>query len=107
MHYSKLAKFYFCKKKAGVTNLPPLKESRRRDSGSVQKQLRVICSKLFFMLAGCFVLGVVTPLDFAHLGDLIVSHSLCGIQNLDWPLVVGQITSKVKFFHWQLLFWNS
>jgi hypothetical protein len=94
-------------KKNGVTNLPPLKESHPRDSKNAQKQLRVICSKLFFMLPGCFILSVVTPLNFAHLDDLTVSHSLCGIQNLDWPLIVGQITSKVKIFHRQLLFWNS
>jgi hypothetical protein len=73
-----------------VANLPPLKECCPQDSGSAQKQLGVICSKLFFILPGCFVLGVVTPLDFAHLDDLTASHSLCGIQNLDWPLVVGQ-----------------
>jgi hypothetical protein len=97
---------YDCKK-SGVTNLPPLKESRPRDLGSARKQLGVICSKLFFMLPSCFILSMVTPLDFAHLDDLIVSHSLCGIQNLDWPLVVGQIPSKVKIFHRQLLFWNS
>jgi hypothetical protein len=93
--------------KSGVTNLPPSKESCPRDSGSARKQLRVICSKLFFMLLGCFILGVVTPLDFTHLDDLTASHSFCGIQNLDWPLIVGQITSKVKIFHWQLLFQNS
>jgi hypothetical protein len=99
MHYSKLAKFYYCKKRRMLqTYPPPLKESRPRDSRSVRKQLGVICSKLFFMLPGCFILGVVTPLDFAHLDGLTVSHSLCGIQNLDWPLVVGQITSKYDVY---------
>jgi hypothetical protein len=64
--------------KSGVTNLPPppLKESHHRDSGSARKQLRVICSKLFFMLRSCFILGVVTPWDFAHLDGLTVCHSL-------------------------------
>jgi hypothetical protein len=37
-----------------------------------------------------FILGVVTPLYFTHLDDLTVSHSLCGMQNLDRPLTVGQ-----------------
>jgi hypothetical protein len=85
--------------KNGVTNLTPLKESHPQDSGSAWKQLGVICSRLFFMLPGCFVLSVVTPLDFVHLDDLTTSHSLCGIKNLDWPVVVGQITSKVKIIH--------
>jgi hypothetical protein len=40
------------------------------------------------MLRGSFVFGVVTPLYFAHLDDLTMSHSLCAIQNSDWPLAV-------------------
>jgi hypothetical protein len=35
-----------------------------------------------------FFLAVVTPLYFAHVDDLTASHSLCGIQNSDWPLTV-------------------
>jgi hypothetical protein len=40
------------------------------------------------MLSGSFIFGVVTLLNFAHLDDLAVSHSLYSIQNSDWPLVV-------------------
>jgi hypothetical protein len=47
-----------------------------------------------------------TPLNFAHLDNLITSYSLCGIQDSDGFLTEGQITSYVKFVHWQLFFQN-
>jgi hypothetical protein len=50
--------------------------SRFRCTG---KKLSAVCSEFFFMLLGSFVFHVVTPLHFAHLDDLTVSHSLCGI----------------------------
>jgi hypothetical protein len=59
------------------------------------------------MLPRGFILGVVTSLNFAHSDNLVVSHSLGGIQNFDWPFSVGQITAKVELYHWQLLFWPS
>jgi hypothetical protein len=74
--------------KVGVTNLPPLEESHPRDSGSTQKYLGAICSELFFELLGSFILRMVTPLNFAHLNDLTMSHALYRIQNLNWPLIV-------------------
>jgi hypothetical protein len=64
----------FTMRKVGVTELPPLKESRPRDSDRLGKNLRVVCSEFFFMLPSSFILGVVT--------------SLCGIQNSDGPLAV-------------------
>jgi hypothetical protein len=75
--------------KAGVTNLTPLEESRPPDSGITQEKLRIICSELFFVLPGSFILHMVTPLNFAHLNDLTMSHALCRIQNLNWPLTVS------------------
>jgi hypothetical protein len=51
------------------------------------------------MLPHCFIFRVVTPLYFAHLDYLTTSYSFCGIQDLDWPFAVGQISSKVKIFH--------
>jgi hypothetical protein len=47
----------------------------------------VVCSE-FFMLTGSFIFGVVTPLNPAHVDDLVASHSICSIQNYDWPLTV-------------------
>jgi hypothetical protein len=79
--------------KVGVTNPPPLQTYHPQDSGNSREQLGVIYSELLFMFPHCFILGVVTPLYFTHLDDLTVSHSLCGIQNLDRPLTVYQITS--------------
>jgi hypothetical protein len=72
--------------KVDVINLPPLKGFSPSRFESAGKQLWVIYSEFFFMLPGCFVFIVVTPL--AHLDDLTSSHLLCGIQNSDWPLVV-------------------
>jgi hypothetical protein len=69
--------------KVGVTNLPPLKGISPLRFRSTGKKLCVICSEFFFMLPGSFIFSVVTPLYFAHLDDLTVSHSLCGIQNSD------------------------
>jgi hypothetical protein len=66
----------------GVTNLPTLRESRPRVLGKALKQFGVICSELFFMFLRGFILGVVIPLDFAHLNDFITSHSLYRIQDL-------------------------
>jgi hypothetical protein len=48
------------------------------------------------MLPRGFILSVVTPLYFTHLDDLIASHSLYVIQNLDRSLTVGQVSSLVK-----------
>jgi hypothetical protein len=59
------------------------------------------------MLPHGFILGVVIPLNFAHSNDFDASHSFSSIQNLDWAFTVGQITTKVKLFHWQLLLWYS
>jgi hypothetical protein len=74
--------------KVGVRNLSPLKGILPLRFGHAGKELWVICSELFFILPGCFVFDVVTPLYFAHLDDLTVSHSLCGIQNSDQALIV-------------------
>jgi hypothetical protein len=40
------------------------------------------------MLPGRFIVGVVTPLNLAHLYDLATNHSLYGIQDSDWPPAV-------------------
>jgi hypothetical protein len=40
------------------------------------------------MLPVNHVFGVVTPLHFAHLDDLAVSHSFYVLQNSDWSLAV-------------------
>jgi hypothetical protein len=93
--------------KGGCYKPTPLKESRPRDSRSTREEFETICSELFFVLPGSFILRVVTPLNFAHLNNLITSHSLCHIQNLNQPLTVCQITSQVKLFHEQLLLWDS
>jgi hypothetical protein len=71
----------------GVTNLPPLKGISPSKCRSAGKMLWVVCWE-FFMLSGSFVFGVVTPLYFAHLDDLTMSHSLYHIQNPDWLQVV-------------------
>jgi hypothetical protein len=52
------------------------------------KKLWVVRSEFFFMLLGSFIFSVVTPLNLAHLYDFTVSHSLCGVQDSDWPLIV-------------------
>jgi hypothetical protein len=78
----------FVMQKVGVTNLPLLKGILPSRFRSARKKLWVICSEFVFMLPSCFVFSVVTPLYFAHLDDLTVSHSLGGIQNSDWPLIV-------------------
>jgi hypothetical protein len=70
----------FIMQKVGVTNLPPLKGISPSRFGGTGKKFWVNCSELFFMLPCSFIFGVVTPLYFAHLDDLIVSHSLCSIQ---------------------------
>jgi hypothetical protein len=50
------------------------------------------------MFPGSFVLDMVTPLNFAHLNDLITSQSLCRVQDFNWSLTLGLITSQVKLF---------
>jgi hypothetical protein len=45
------------------------------------------------MLLGSFIFGVVTPLNLAHLDDLVVSHLLCGIQDSNLPFIVCYISS--------------
>jgi hypothetical protein len=45
------------------------------------------------MLLGGFILNVVTQLDFAHSDHLTASHSFGGIQNLNWPFAIGQISA--------------
>jgi hypothetical protein len=51
------------------------------------------------MLSRCLIFRVVTPLYFAHLDDLIASHSFGVVQDLDWPFAIGQTSSKVKIFY--------
>jgi hypothetical protein len=70
-------KIYYAKK--WVLQTYPLKEMLPRDSYVLEKMLWVVCSELFFMRPSGFIFGVVTALYFAHLDDLTVSHSLCGI----------------------------
>jgi hypothetical protein len=45
------------------------------------------------MLPGGFILCVVSSLDLAHFYNLVVSHSFCGIHNLNWLFAVGQIST--------------
>jgi hypothetical protein len=78
----------FMVQKVGVIDLPPLKGISPLRFGCVGKKLYVVYCKFFFMLRGSFIFGVVTPLYFAHLDDLTMSHSLCGIQDPDWLLAV-------------------
>jgi hypothetical protein len=73
--------------KVGVTNLPYLKGISPSGFGHAGEELCVFCSE-FFMFPSKFVFGVVAPLYFAHLDNHTVSHSLCRIQNSNWPLAV-------------------
>jgi hypothetical protein len=80
----------FIMQKVCVTDLPlpPPKGILPPRFGRAGKELWVICLEFFFMLPGSFVFGVVIALYLAHLDDLGATHSLCGIQNSDWPIVV-------------------
>jgi hypothetical protein len=51
-----------------------------------QKQLEVICSEIFIVLPGSFIFRMVSPLNIAHLNNLITSHLLCRIQNFNQSL---------------------
>jgi hypothetical protein len=41
------------------------------------------------MLPRWLIFRVVTPLYFAHLDYLTVSHLFGDVQDLDWPFIVG------------------
>jgi hypothetical protein len=58
------------------------------------------------MFPCCLILSVVTPRNFAHLDNLVVSHSPYSIQDLDWPFAIGQVSAMVKLLHLQFLFWH-
>jgi hypothetical protein len=51
------------------------------------------------MFPGSFILGVVTPLNLAHLNNLNTSYSLRRVQNFNRSLTIRLITSQVKLFH--------
>jgi hypothetical protein len=42
------------------------------------------------MFSGSFILGVVNPLNLAHLNNLIMSHSFCRVQNFNRSLTVSR-----------------
>jgi hypothetical protein len=68
------------------------------------KQVRVIFSKIFFMLLSSFFLGVMTPLYFAELDGLGACIPFCCFQYLDWFLLVGQVTFQLHFLEGTISF---
>jgi hypothetical protein len=55
-----------------------------------------IYAKLFFSFPSCFIFTVVTPLNFAHLYNLIPRDTSQRIQNLDGVLSISQIILNPK-----------
>jgi hypothetical protein len=49
---------------------------------------------------GDFILSMVTPLNFAHLYNLIPCNSSQSIQNIDGVLSISQVILNIKVFHW-------
>jgi hypothetical protein len=69
----------FIIQKVGVTDIPPLKGISPLRFGRAGKKLWVVRSEFFYMLLGCFIFDVVTPLNLAHPNNLTASHSLRGL----------------------------
>ena len=76
----------------GVTDLPPLQESRPLGF----KEIRKLGSKVVFTLPSCFCFNVVAPLDLEVLDGAASSASFSLVQNADGSLAVGQIGLKVN-----------
>jgi hypothetical protein len=91
----------------GITNLSPLKESRPRNSRLASKELGIFGHQIVFTLPSCLFFRVMTPSDFAHSDSLPSGDSVCSLNDLRWPLNIGQIFLDFKTFHWQLLFWHT
>ena len=81
-----------CYKMQGVTDLPPLQESRPLGF----KEIRKLGSMVVFTLPSCFCFSVVAPLDLEVHDGAASSVSLSLIQNADGPLTVRQIRLEVN-----------
>ena len=58
----------------------------------VSKKVWVVLAEVFFLLPGGFLLGVVAPLNLAKLDNLVACNSARKLENLDWLLLISQIT---------------
>ena len=58
----------------------------------------VVLQQFFLSLPCGFILGVVAPLNFAKLDNLAAGDSAGILKNLDWFLLIGQITVQLNRF---------
>ncbi len=56
------------------------------------------------ILIGGFILGMVAPLNFAKLDNLAARDSTGIFENLDWFLLISQITIQLNCFQWHCIF---
>ena len=61
--------------------------------------MRVVFEQIFLSLPGGFILHVVAPLNFAKLNNLAAGDSAGILMNLDWVVLLGEITLQLNQQH--------
>ena len=100
----------------------PLKEISSRDLGwkcqfknNVEKSCTVVSLEQFrtfwlnklLCFPGSFSFGVIAPLDFVEMADLIASDPSLVIHNFDRMLWINKIGLQLQFLYVNKLFWNT
>jgi hypothetical protein len=62
---------------------------------------------MIFSFPGCFIFGIVAPLDLVELDGLPSSLTFCLFENPDRSLLVGQILFQLDIAQGNLFFWNT
>ena len=56
----------------------------------------MVFAKIILSFPGGFVLGMVAPLNFAKLDNLVAGDSTGKLKNLDWLLLISQIIVQLN-----------
>ena len=97
MSHILLYNFFFSSEIMDVTTLQPLKAISTPRFDLREKMGKLFLQVIFEFPSG-FVLGVVTPLNFAELDHLPAGDSGLLIKNLDRVLFIGQIILNADVF---------
>ena len=86
-------KFYSTKSGA-VTILPSLQESRP-EILRLRKEVGILFTKTRLPFPGCFLFGMVRPLNFEELGSLVTGLPFGFIQDTDRMLAISEIFLEI------------
>ena len=82
--------------KQGVTDLPPLEESRPEIRGSRESEIRELFLEIVFALPSSFLFREIGPLNLEELDSTLPCDTRTGIQNAKRLLTVSQVLVQVN-----------